>query len=85
MRPIDLHGHTPSSALRHLGQELHAARVRGESEALVITGRGVGNRAGKPVLRGHVERWLLGEGGKRHGVAGFQRSRDGGSLQVRFA
>lgn len=82
MRPIDLHGHSPESALRLLGQELHSARVRGETEVLVITGRGIGNRSGQPILRGHVEEWLRGQGGERYGVVRFTRSRDGGSLRV---
>jgi len=84
VRSVDLHGHTPDNALRLLGQELHSARVRGEAELLVITGRGVGNRRGEPILRGYVETWLRGPEGQRHGVIRFSRSRDGGSLQVQL-
>ena len=82
MQKIDLHGHSPESALRYLGQELHSARVRGLVEVLVVTGRGIGNRRGEPILRGHVETWLRGPSGQRFGVARFDRSRDGGSLRV---
>ena len=84
MKSIDLHGHSPQSALRFLGQELHSARVRGLAEVTVITGRGVGNRRGEPVLRGYVETWLKGTDGVRYGVVSFERSRDGGSLRVRL-
>ena len=84
MQKIDLHGHSPESALRYLGQELHAARVRGASEVLVVTGQGIGNRRGEPILRGHVEAWLRGPEGARYGVKSSERSRDGGSLRVRL-
>lgn len=81
-RVIDLHGRRPSEALRFLAQELHAARVQGAREALVITGRGIGNRSGVPVLRGHVERWLAGPEAARLGVRGAERDAHGGALQV---
>lgn len=84
MREIDLHGLPPAAALRRLGQELHAARVRGAASVLVIPGRGLGNRSGEPVLRGIVEGWLRGEEGRRLGVRSFQRTHRGGALEVRL-
>jgi DNA-nicking Smr family endonuclease len=84
MLEIDLHGRTPDSALRHLGRELHAARVRGVAEVRVITGKGRGNGRNEPILRGRVERWLDGPDGRRLGVARVERTRDGGSLALRL-
>lgn len=84
MLEIDLHGLAPDAALRRLAQGLHAARVRGEGEVLVITGRGWGNAAQKPILRGHVERWLDGPDGRRLGVTGHDRRHRGGALAVRL-
>jgi DNA-nicking Smr family endonuclease len=81
-RTIDLHGRRPEDALRYLGQELHAARVRGAREVLVITGRGIGGRSGAPLLRGHVERWLAGPDAARLGVRGCERDAHGGALVV---
>jgi DNA-nicking Smr family endonuclease len=81
---IDLHGLAPDAALRRLAQGLHAARVRGEGEVLVITGRGWGNAAQKPILRGHVERWLDGQDGQRAGALGHERRNRGGALLVRL-
>ena len=80
-REIDLHGLRPEQALRRLEQELHAARVRGERTLRVITGRGWGNRAQKPVLRGHVERWLANEG-PTFGVLAARVVAKGGALDV---
>jgi len=81
-RRIDLHGLSPDEALRRLEQELHAARIRGERELLVITGRGWGNREQKPVLRGRVEAWLGGPGGRRFGFQRLERASKGGALRV---
>jgi len=81
-RRIDLHGLTPEDALRRLEQELHAARVRGERELLLITGRGWGNREQKPILRGRVEAWLRGPGGQRYGFRSLERASRGGALRV---
>ena len=85
MHEIDLHGLSRDGALRRLGQELHAARVRGLKEVLVIAGRGWGNAAQEPVLRGHVERWLGGPEGRRLGVRGHDRTHAGGALSVRLS
>lgn len=82
---IDLHGLRPEAAERRLGQELHAARVRGTREILVITGRGFGNRAQEPILRRRLEAWLRGQHGKRLGVAAVTVESRGGALRVRLA
>ncbi len=84
MIEIDLHGLPPSQALRRLGQELHACRQRRVDRALVITGRGWGNRLQKPVLRPMVEEWLRGPDGARLGVVGFETHSQGGALLVRL-
>jgi DNA-nicking Smr family endonuclease len=81
---IDLHGLPPSQALRRLGQELHACRQRRADRALVITGRGWGNRLQKPVLRPMVEEWLRGPDGVRLGVVSFEMHSQGGALLVRL-
>lgn len=81
---VDLHGLRPEDALRRLAQALHTGRVRGASEVLVITGRGIGNHAQKPVLRTRVESWLRGPDGTRLGVRGFQRTAQGGALLVQL-
>jgi DNA-nicking Smr family endonuclease len=82
---VDLHGRRPDEALRHLARELHAARQRRLRSVLVITGQGLGNALQKPILRGKVEAWLLGEQGRRLGVEGFERTSRGGALLVRLA
>jgi DNA-nicking Smr family endonuclease len=82
---VDLHGKRPEEALRHLARELHAARHRRLRTVLVITGQGLGNALQKPILRGKVEEWLLGEHGRRLGVEGFERTSRGGALLVRLA
>lgn len=79
---IDLHGMPPTQALRRLGQELHACRMRRLASVLVITGRGWGNRLQQPVLRPMVEGWLCGPEGKRLGVLGFEVTSQGGALIV---
>ena len=81
---VDLHGLRPGDALRRLAQALHTGRVRGASEVLVITGRGVGNHAQAPVLRTRVEAWLRGPEGTRLGVRGFRRTAQGGALLVQL-
>jgi len=79
---IDLHGKRPADALRHLARELHACRMRGYDEVLVITGRGWGNAQQKPVLRPQVETWLRGPDGRRLGVLAFEEHSQGGALLV---
>jgi DNA-nicking Smr family endonuclease len=81
---IDLHGRPPKEALRHLGRELHACRLRRCTEVLVITGRGWGNLQQKPVLRPMVEEWLRGPEGQRLGVLDFEEHSQGGALLVRL-
>ena len=82
---VDLHGLAPAFALRRLAQELHACRVRRAPELLVITGRGFGNLAQQPILRGHVETWLRGPEGQRAGARSFTLEARGGALRVRLA
>ena len=79
---VDLHDLRPDAALRRLAQALHTARLQGATGLLVITGKGLGNRAQKPVLRGQVENWLRGPEGKALGVRGLDRARSGGALEV---
>ena len=75
-------GFTTAAAERRAAQELHAARIRGEPGLVLITGRGWGNKAQKPVLRQHMETWLLGPEGRRHGVRRLRITAKGGALEV---
>lgn len=79
---IDLHGLRPEAALSGLRQGLHAARSSGASHALVITGRGMGNRTQTPVLRTQVEAWLRSPAAQPFGIASFQRTARGGALLI---
>lgn len=79
---VDLHRMPPEKALRRLGQELHACRLRRMRSLLVITGRGWGNLAQKPVLRPRVEEWLRGPDGQRAGVERIEITALGGALIV---
>ena len=79
-REVDLHGLDSQRAFRRLEQELHAAKVRGETRLLVITGRGWGNREQKPILRQKTEAWLKGPRGQALGVKSFQVTQKGGAL-----
>jgi DNA-nicking Smr family endonuclease len=81
---IDLHGLRPDQALRRLGQELHACRLRQRTEVLVITGRGWGNLQQKPGLRPKFAAWLRGADGQRLGVNDFIEHSQGGALLVRL-
>jgi len=81
---IDLHGLRPEAALARLAQGLHAARVQGKGEVLVITGRGWGNRDQRPVLRERVEAWLRGPEGRRAGARHLERRAKGGAVLVRL-
>jgi DNA-nicking Smr family endonuclease len=82
---VDLHGLHPEQALRRLGQALHTARVRGDDELLVITGRGTGNETGRPVLRRRVEEWLRGPEGRGRGVGRVEVTAKGGALRVHLS
>jgi len=82
---VDLHGLKPVAALRRLTQAVHTVRVRGEARLLVITGRGWGNLAQKPLLRRKVEDWLLSPEGRALGVEDYQVVRRGGALDVRLS
>jgi len=83
-REVDLHGMRPELALRRLAQELHTARVQGESELLIICGRGWGNREQKPVLRTHLEAWLGSPAARAAGVRSHQRVAKGGALLMQL-
>lgn len=78
-RTLDLHGLRPEQALARLRRELHTARVAGWPELTVVTGRGLGNRDQRPILRGHVERLLTAEGDSL-GVRGWRPASGGGAL-----
>ena len=79
---VDLHGLTVEQALRRVAQALHAARVRGRSRLLVVTGAGWGNADGKAVLRPRVEAWLRGPEGRASGVKDVRRVHRDGALEV---
>jgi DNA-nicking Smr family endonuclease len=79
---VDLHGLTVELALRRVAQALHAARVRGRTRLLVITGAGWGNPDQKPVLRPRVEAWLRGPEGRALGVKDVRRVHRDGALDV---
>jgi DNA-nicking Smr family endonuclease len=79
---VDLHGLPPEQALRRLAQAIHAARVRRTGTLRVITGRGWGNKAQQPILRGHVEAWLRSPEGVRAGVRAVRRAAKGGALDL---
>ena len=81
---LDLHGLRPELAQRRLEQTLHAARVRGAREILVITGRGWGNLEQKPVLRRRIEEFLRSPGGRKLGVRQVDVTAKGGALRVRL-
>ncbi len=81
---IDLHGLPPAQALRRLAHALHAARVRGRSHFLVITGAGWGNPEHKPILRTKVEAWLRGPEGRALGIKDVRQVSKGGALEVRL-
>ena len=71
-------------ALRRVAQALHAARVRGRTRILVITGAGWGNATQQPILRDKVETWLRGAEARTLGVKDVQRVHRGGALDVRL-
>lgn len=79
---VDLHGLTVERALRRVAQELHAARVRGRTRLLLVTGAGWGNPDQKPVLRPRVEAWLRGPEGRAAGVKDVRRAHKDGALEV---
>ncbi len=81
---VDLHGVPPERALRQLVQALHTARVSGAPRLTVITGRGWGNLAQKPILRTRVEAWLKGAEARALGVRSFERVAKGGALELRL-
>jgi len=81
---VDLHGLRPEAALRRVAQELHAARVRGLSTVVLVTGRGWGNLRQEPILRDHVQRWLSGAEARALGVRSTRIVSKGGALEVRL-
>jgi len=82
---IDLHGLMPADALRRIAQGLHSARVHGDKEILLITGRGLSNPDGEAVLRTRVEHWLDGQEGQGYGVHSHERTHKGGALLVKLS
>lgn len=58
---LDLHGLSRDEALAELPRFLNSARLRGQSAALVITGKGL-NSPGEPILQQAVAGWLRDAG-----------------------
>ena len=79
---VDLHGMSREAAQRAVERALHAARVRGDAQVLLITGRGYGNKLQQPVLRNHIEAWLRGPEGRARGVRALRVVSRGGALEV---
>ncbi len=79
---VDLHGLSREAAQRAAERTLHTARVQGAKTALLITGRGFGNRTQEPVLRRHLEAWLRGPEGRSRGVRSVRVVSKGGALEV---
>jgi DNA-nicking Smr family endonuclease len=63
---LDLHGLTRDEALFELPRFIKSARLKGQSAALVITGKGL-NSPGEPVLQQAVAGWLR-DAGREHVV-----------------
>jgi hypothetical protein len=79
---LDLHGLSPDAALKRLELFLHSARVRGLERVIVVTGRGLSNGTGKPVLRERIEAWCRSPEGRNRGVAQVERVAKGGALEL---
>lgn len=79
---LDLHGLTAVEAQKRLELFLHAARVRGLPWVRVVTGRGLGNRDGQPVLRERIETWCRSAAGRERGVRQVERAAKGGALDL---
>jgi DNA-nicking Smr family endonuclease len=58
---LDLHGLSRDEALAELPRFLNSARLRGQSAALIITGKGL-NSPGEPILQQAVAGWLRDAG-----------------------
>jgi len=58
---LDLHGLTRDEALAELPRFLRSARLRGQTAALIITGKG-NNSPAEPVLQQAVAAWLRDKG-----------------------
>lgn len=77
---VDLHGLRPEQALRRLAQTVHAVRVQGGRELLVVTGRGWGNPLQQPILRTRVETWVASPEGQRLRLRVLRTVHQGGAL-----
>lgn len=82
LQSLDLHGLSPDAALKRLELFLHSARVRGLERVCVVTGRGLSNSTGKPVLRERIEAWCRSPEGRNRGVAQVERVAKGGALEL---
>jgi DNA-nicking Smr family endonuclease len=67
---LDLHGYNQQSAPAALARFLSAARARGETTVIVVTGVG---RAGEGILKRRLPEWLAG-GDVRPLVSGFAQA-----------
>jgi DNA-nicking Smr family endonuclease len=81
---LDLHGLTVAEAQKRLELFLHAARVRALPAVRVITGRGIGNPSGQPLLRERIEAWCRSPAGRERGVRHVERAAKGGALDLRL-
>lgn len=80
----DLHGLTRPEAIRRVRETLIRARALGAGEVELVTGRGLSNRTGEPVLRGAVEAWLGSPEAAEFGIVQVERTHGGGALRVRL-
>lgn len=82
---IDLHRLTAAESQRVVARALHTWRVQGVERAVLVTGRGYGNRRQEPILRGKLEAWLGGAQARGLGVRSWRRVARDGALEIVIA
>jgi DNA-nicking Smr family endonuclease len=82
---IDLHRMTAVESQRAVARALHTWRVQGVERAVLVTGRGYGNKRQEPILRGKMEAWLDGAQARSLGVRSWRRVARDGALEVVLA